>query len=121
MKKERIEWVDLYKGILIFLVVLGHGFQGIASDNSLNTVVSFSSILNAKLIIYSFHMPAFFLAAGFFARSLYTKTNISYFKIKLRRLIPPYFIWSFITALAMQLASGQTNSGLGLKISCYHL
>ena len=45
---KRIEWIDIAKGILIVLVVLGHSeISGIAAS-----------------VINSFHMAAFFFLAG---------------------------------------------------------
>lgn len=46
-KKIRIEWLDVFKGILILLVVIGHA----------------TGIFNGW--IYQFHMAAFFFASGF--------------------------------------------------------
>lgn len=43
----RIEWVDIYKGILIVLMVVGHA----------------TGMFNA--FIYQFHMAAFFFISGF--------------------------------------------------------
>ena len=47
MKEERIEWVDIAKGLGIICVVMGHIFQ---------------SQMLAHKIIYLFHMPLFFIA-----------------------------------------------------------
>ncbi len=44
MEKERIEWVDIAKGIAIIAMIIGHGCPKRA-------IVSF---------IFSFHMPLFF-------------------------------------------------------------
>lgn len=41
---NRIEWIDMVKGVGIFLVVIGHA----------------GNIPNVKIWIYSFHMPLFF-------------------------------------------------------------
>lgn len=117
--QTRIEWVDIYKGFLIFLVVLGHAFQGIAADHTIVTNVDYNYILYFKYLIYSFHMPAFFIAGGFFAYNLFAKLNIEYFLHRFRRLMQPYFVWGFITALFMQIASRFTNNGLGLKNFIY--
>ena len=35
MIQKRIKWVDIYKGLLIFLVVFGHALQGISADRTL--------------------------------------------------------------------------------------
>lgn len=48
MSKKRIEWIDIAKGITILLVVIGHG------------------AINGALrgIIFSFHMPLFFILSS---------------------------------------------------------
>lgn len=56
-KSTRIEWIDILKGIGILLVVLGHSFaNGQTGDIEACMIV--------KSIIYGFHMPLFFVAAG---------------------------------------------------------
>lgn len=49
--KNRIEVLDFAKGLAIFLVIMGH-----ATDNLATPLW--------RLVIYSFHMPLFFLVAG---------------------------------------------------------
>lgn len=49
MEKERIEWVDIAKGIAIIAMIIGHGCPKRA-------IVSF---------IFSFHMPLFFILSGY--------------------------------------------------------
>lgn len=51
MDTNRIEWIDVAKGIGIMLVILGHTID-----------------LNYSSIIYTFHMPLFFLLSGLFAK-----------------------------------------------------
>ena len=48
MAKERIEWIDIAKGITILLVIVGHG--------TINGVL--------RGIIFSFHMPLFFILSS---------------------------------------------------------
>lgn len=96
------------------LVIFGHATQGIASNQQLSNYQSFENIVTIKSLVYSFHMPAFFLASGFFYTNLKDKTSKKYIKNKIHKLMYPYFIWSFFTALFMQIASGKTNSGQGL-------
>lgn len=51
--KERIIWIDWAKVLLIYFVVVGHaGLTGIVQD-----------------VVYSFHMPAFFIISGFLYHS----------------------------------------------------
>lgn len=83
MSNERVAYVDIAKTIAIFLVILGHVTE---TDTFCKTVV------------YSFHMPLFFILAGFF---LDTSGTISINKIwhfvkkKFMALMVPYFIWAF--------------------------
>lgn len=113
-KKNRLVWVDVFKGFLIFLVVFGHAVQGIDSNQSLSTNQYYNSISLTKSIIYSFHMGAFFFAGGLFSKNLYVKLDKKYFLKKVKRLVIPYFIWGGVVATCMQLAGSRTNSGLGL-------
>lgn len=73
---QKIEWIDALKTIGILAVILGH----IASPLS--------------GFIFSWHMPLFFMVAGFFI-----KTDVAFkeFIVKdFRRLMIPYFIFAFI-------------------------
>lgn len=53
MVKERNHSVDAVKGVLIFLVVVGHVLLGTLDEKIL------------RYVIYSFHMPAFFFVSGY--------------------------------------------------------
>ncbi|ARU94546.1 acyltransferase family protein [Tatumella citrea] len=46
--KKRVEWIDISKGIAIILVVAGHILTG-----------------NLKYLIFTFHMPFFFILSGY--------------------------------------------------------
>lgn len=77
--RKRIEWLDLAKGIGAFLVILGH-----------------VSTLKHSLIlmIFSFHMPLFFILSGFIFKN---KSNFkAHLKAKASTLLVPYFIASGI-------------------------
>ncbi len=52
MSKDRILWLDTLKVMAIYLVVLGH-------------IVSTTYQPDLKGIIYSFHMPLFFMISGY--------------------------------------------------------
>lgn len=85
MNSERKKYADIYKGIAILLVILGH-----------------SPICNnyLKQMIYAFHMPAFFLIYGlvYSADKHRDRGYISWsFMInKAKRLIAPCYIWGLI-------------------------
>lgn len=73
LEKERIEWIDITKGIGILCVIAGHIFM---SDTFIYKAV------------YLFHMPLFFLISGY----LYKVRPIKDYTIrKARSLMIPYF------------------------------
>ena len=53
--KNRLDYIDLARGICIYLMILGHSFT--SGNNG-------SGVSTAYLIVYSFHMPFFFLISG---------------------------------------------------------
>ena len=112
---KHIESIDVLKGITIILVVIGHAVQGVVSSQHLTLNTEYSSIFILKQIIYGFHMPLFFIIAGLFINSWVKKSFKEAILQKIIRLVVPYFIWSAITAILMQLASSYTNNGLGIK------
>ena len=77
MNKNRNETIDIMKGIGIILVMLGH------QNLPINT------------LIYSFHMPLYFIISGFFYRE---KSILPSIKKDFRRLFVPYiFACTLIT------------------------
>ena len=79
---ERIAWIDFAKGVAIILVVLGHAIQGDLSK-----------------FIFVFHMPFFFIMAGFLLN--FEKwggaENYKAFATKLvKRLLVPYYLANFL-------------------------
>lgn len=76
--KERIEWIDLLKGVGIILVLLGHAI--------------FPQYL--RIILYSFHMPLFFFLSG-----ITLNVNIefkSYMVKRVRGILVPLVFFSII-------------------------
>lgn len=90
MAKERLIWADSLKGWLMILVILGHVLQQLAGG------VDGGSHLWA--MIYSFHMPAFIAASGWFA---YRKNRPwggykSVIGRRFMQLMVPFLLWSVI-------------------------
>lgn len=76
---QRDETVDIIKGILIILVVVGH-YQ-----------VPF------KEYIYWFHMPCFFMVSGFFLKECKNMDEVKVFVIsKFKRLMIPYISYLLV-------------------------
>ncbi len=59
---RRLGFVDTVKGIAIICVVLGHIANGYLNSKIVPDTAVYQHIYN---IVYSFHMPLFFLISGF--------------------------------------------------------
>ncbi|KRL52474.1 acyltransferase family protein [Furfurilactobacillus rossiae] len=91
MRKKRIEWLDIARGITILAVVIGHTFQ--SQTFSMQT-------LPAK-IIFAFHMPLFFIVSGY----LFHQQRLRIVLRKgIRSLLVPYLGTSGIFIIAFVLA-----------------
>lgn len=99
---ERIVIFDILKGIGILLVIVGHTFMKEIGP-----------------YILAFHMPLFFIVAGYFFKHKPIKVQI---KRDFRRLIVPYFFVVFITFLIASLknfrATGTIDFHLGTLYEC---
>ncbi|MCJ8006060.1 acyltransferase family protein [Lederbergia wuyishanensis] len=82
---KRDYYFDNAKFLLIFLVVFGHLIQSYIDSNTF-----FSTLYK---LLYTFHMPAFILISGYFAKGIYEKGYIM--KIT-KKLIIPYLIFQVI-------------------------
>ena len=82
---QRNAYFDNAKFILIFFVVFGHLLQSFMEQHQL--------INQLYLFIYSFHMPAFILISGYFAKGIYEK---GYITKLFKKLLIPYMIFQFI-------------------------
>lgn len=88
--KKRIEWVDVYKGILILSVILGHAIQEVLKVRGMAFEDNFW-----RNLIYSFHMPAFMAMSGFVAYSgMRGGGRIALVIKRFRQLMVPFAIWS---------------------------
>ncbi len=81
---ERVNWVDNAKGIGILLVILGH-LPWISKG--------------MFHYIFSFHMPLFFVIAGFFlARSIEQTSLRSFLDKRIRSLVVPFVFFGIFSA-----------------------
>lgn len=93
-KKQRIDYFDTAKGILILLVILGH-------------VLAYEESY-LKSVIYTFHMPAFFLISGILATkgSSLRKPFAEYIMLKARSILVPYVVFEAISQLVENARGG---------------
>lgn len=100
MGSKRLDWIDIAKGIAIILVIVGH------------TVPNPSPLRHA---IFSFHMPVFFILAGYTFRPKPWRELLS---DSVSRLLVPYVVlalaWQVPTFLmsGVPLTSGTLVAGL---------
>jgi fucose 4-O-acetylase-like acetyltransferase len=78
---KRIEYLDIAKGIGILLVVLGHNDFEVIS-------------LFLQRLIYSFHMPLFFLLSGYFLNTAVPFGD--FVKKRFHALLKPFFFTIFL-------------------------
>lgn len=92
---QRIEWIDILKGMGIVLMVWGH--------TSIPTPVN--------RWIFSFHMPLFFIASGFLFKGIANVSFHNFLSHKLRTFVIPYlfFLACWILYLYIKKESLQLN------------
>ena len=80
--RSRINWIDNAKAIGIFLVFYGHYVEYIWRQT--NSDVAYFHFK----VIYSFHMPFFFMISGFFLKNYNITEKVK--KLFLQRMLPVY-------------------------------
>ena len=86
-KTNRIVWIDLIRGLLLFLICLSH---------------SGSNLPIVKILISptaNYWVPLFFLLSGFLFKNNPENSYKSYVLRKVRTLLIPYFYFSFLFIL----------------------
>lgn len=86
---QRISYIDQIKGFAIFLVVIGHSLENLLPGNPPGGIL--------RELIYSFHMPLFFMISGML---FHTPINLwTAIKKKFIKLIVPFIIWGILFSL----------------------
>jgi fucose 4-O-acetylase-like acetyltransferase len=97
MEKKRLSWVDVTKGFLMILVVIGH----------------YPGQLDFPLVkyIYWFHMPAFFILSGMFFKPILEKgiTKQAIHKRFMQLIVPYLFFLVTITIIRYGIEIGSGN------------
>lgn len=117
MKNKRIEWIDSARGFAILLVVVGHVLGGYTGNYG---VPQYQKIIDLIVdIIYTFHMPLFFMISGYvFGLKKYnwSKSNyVVFVKYKAKTLLVPYFLFSTLQILIKLPLQGKIASVLSWK------
>lgn len=112
MKSVHYNIIDILRGGNIILVVIGHVISGVVVNANIIDAENKLYLLNE--ILHTFRMPLFFIVSGILVDKFLIKRLKDAIKRKCYRLVLPYFIWSFITAICMEMISKYTTHGLGL-------
>lgn len=103
----RFNTVDIMKGIAISLMTLGHTSQGMYARGWW----SGPRHVFAEDLIYSFHMPLFFVVAGFFVLKSLERRGTKIFTLeKLKTLLYPYLLWAVLYAVLEPFITRYKNS-----------
>ena len=85
--ENRIEYVDIYRGIGIVLMIMGHIWFGSYFDK----------------FIHAFHMPMFFFISSFFYRKNDLATMLNK---RTKTLLIPYIVWGVFNILILSAIDG---------------
>ncbi len=92
--KTRIEWVDVFRFFGIWAIYVGH--FGTAAGK-------------AFPFVFTYHVPMFFFAAGFFSSRYSRETPFNFIKKKTLQLMVPYAVFSIIALIVFTI---QNNWGV---------
>jgi fucose 4-O-acetylase-like acetyltransferase len=95
--------VDIAKGIAIILVVYGHCLRGLIDRDLIPRT---SWLLSTDYIIYTFHMPLFFMLSGLFFKSSAEKSGSQFWLGRIKTIAYPYFFWSVVQGSVQIALSG---------------
>lgn len=100
----RQPWADHARGIGIVLVVLGHVLGGLTGAGVLQRSWLSDAVYE---LIYSFHMPLFFLVSGVFIPP--TLSRPGFLGDKARTILYPYVVWSLLQGVISMGLAGAVN------------
>ena len=111
--EERKKNIDIFKGLLIILVVVGHYDSDIVHD-----------------VIFLFHMPLFFIISGLLLKKDHLMEGTKYIKTKIQNLMIPYVVYLVIDlffirqdyaagSIVRALWGGRAVSGVYWYITCF--
>lgn len=103
VQTDRQAYIDIARGILIICVVVGH-------------IINFDYFVTGaiKSIIYSFHMPAFFIISGMLMKKekLCAQSCLVFIVKRAKRLLIPYVIFEILGGLLQMLLLGTDEVNL---------
>ncbi|MBR0281611.1 MAG: acyltransferase [Oscillibacter sp.] len=98
--RAREDYLDYLKAFAGILVVIGHAFRYLGD---IQGEISFPNRL-AQLLIYSVHVPLYFVIAGFLCRK---KPVLPFYQAKFQRIIIPYFTFCILKLIYSAFISNE--------------
>ena len=114
--KNRINWIDVGKGIGILLVVLGHSLR--------DSMMSSSTVCNAiYTMVYAIHMPFLMYLSGYMfavkSDSYLQKGIKKYGLLKANKLMKPYLVYAVIVYAGIRIVFQNETLGNILTLAGY--
>lgn len=104
----RTGWVDTFRELAIIRMMFGHVLGELAYEVNIRER---EVVCPPCSWIYTFHMPAFFLASGLFVgRSVRTHGFWSFVRGRFDTLMYPYLLWGILGWLIHECVRGYTHS-----------
>lgn len=94
--KQRIEWIDIAKGLGIIMVIAGHTIA-----------------LRYSQWLYAFHLPLFFFLSGLVYNQLKYNNYVFFAKVKAKQILLPWVVF-FLIALTFCLIIPQWRENLSM-------
>jgi fucose 4-O-acetylase-like acetyltransferase len=106
--QQRLDWIDIAKGVGIILVVIGHAGRGILNAG-IPDGIGLLPVMDRA--IYAFHMPLFFILAGVTFGMRPPDSIQPGLTRKLWRLFFALVIWTYAFLAMRALAGSNANAG----------
>ena len=107
LPSTRMKWIDVARGVGIILVVYAHAARGLVLARMLPQT---GWPIDVDTVIYSFHMPLFFILAGLNIERGVARGRRAFILNKLQTVAWPYFLWSFVHGSLKIASTGYTNN-----------
>jgi fucose 4-O-acetylase-like acetyltransferase len=96
--------------------VCGHVIGGLRDAGLVTDQGAFSALF---YLIYTFHMPMFFLLSGIFVESRLTRSRPEFLRSTLSRIVWPYFLWSIIQLAVINVLGSLANTPVPFDFESY--
>ena len=92
MGKKRDLRLDVLRGLLMMLVVMGHCIQYVAAPTDFDHNIIFR-------LIYSFHMPAFMCLSGYVTHLVHPHCTCKQLGKRISSLLVPFLVWGIFSTM----------------------